>query len=155
MKPLIVGETNPYGADPKYALYPFPRSATGHRLCSKILCVPDNVYLEYFERVNLCTGKWKIAAARKRARELVRAEEPMKESRLFVLLGAKVAHAFGLEFEPFTCRNNYRLAPDGIGCIATVQLPHPSGLNRMWNEPGAYDRAHQLLLDNGAFTHLP
>ena len=33
MKPLLVGEANPYyRGDDRYALYPYPERASGHRL---------------------------------------------------------------------------------------------------------------------------
>jgi hypothetical protein len=36
-KIVLVGESNPYGADPYYALYPAPDGSAGHRLCCLVL----------------------------------------------------------------------------------------------------------------------
>jgi hypothetical protein len=52
-KPLLVGEVNPYGGDPYYALYPAPDGCSGHRLCYLILGMRREDYLESFERINL------------------------------------------------------------------------------------------------------
>lgn len=69
MKPLLVGEANPYGGDPAYALYPYPRGCSGHRLCEKVMGLTDREYLDCFERVNLCPTKWSMRQARARAVE--------------------------------------------------------------------------------------
>jgi hypothetical protein len=130
MKPLLVGELNPYGLDPRYALFPKPERSAGGRLCYKILGYRFAAeYLKDFDRVNLCTGKWTVAAARERATELKCAPRPT------ILLGVKACNAFGVAFHPFRVTNNY------------LVLPHPSGLNRLWNEPGAFERARQAIAD--------
>ena len=67
MKPLLVGETNPYGGADEFALYPSPPGCTGHRLCHLILQLDADEYLERYDRANLCVGKWRIADAREAA----------------------------------------------------------------------------------------
>ena len=54
---LLVGEVNPYGADPRMALYHLPRGASGDRL-REILGLDDATYIRRLSRVNLCTGRW-------------------------------------------------------------------------------------------------
>jgi hypothetical protein len=135
--PLLVGEANPYGADPRYALYPYPERASGHRLATLILGLTPHEYLRRFERVNLCPQKWSMKVARPRALEL-EAANPYR--RPFVLLGRKVADAFGLDIPFFS---GYAL--DG-GPFKYYLIPHPSGLCREWNAPDAVQRA-RLLLD--------
>lgn len=130
--PVLVGELNPYGSDPEMALYPLPRNASGNRL-RLILDLTDLEYLDY-RRVNLCTGKWGIRAARAAAAEVLEHEDVC----FAVLLGAKVCSAFGVPYEPFTVR------PSGRG-YPLVVLPHPSGLNRAWNEPGAVEQARLAI----------
>ncbi len=137
MKPLLVGELNPYGADPRYALFPYPERSAGGRLCHKILATHRADYLRSFDRVNLCTGKWTVAAARERATELRCAPRPT------ILLGVKVCNAFGVAFHPFEVVDGY------------LVLPHPSGLCRLWNEPGAYDRARAAVTAFVANTEKP
>ena len=38
-RPIIVGEANPYGGDPAYALYPIPENSAGGRLCRLIMAL--------------------------------------------------------------------------------------------------------------------
>jgi hypothetical protein len=140
MKPLLVGESNPYGANPEFALYPAPRGCSGDRLCRLVLRMDPDAYLDAFERVNLCAGKWSMKAARARAGELLAS----RAAGVTVLLGARVCNAFGLAFVPFS------VVPGGDQVVAI--LPHPSGLSRAWNEPGAYDRARSVLISAGAIS---
>jgi hypothetical protein len=133
MKPIIVGESNPYGSDPKFALYPAPDGCSGHRLATLILGMSRKDYLDSFERVNLCEGKWSIRAAREKVCELRRGE-----SLRFVLCGRKVSDAFGVPFIPYTA-----LWQSGDHFAV---IPHPSGLCRLWNEPRAFEKARSAVL---------
>jgi hypothetical protein len=129
-----VGEANPYGDDPYFALYPAPDGCSGYRLCCLILRMRISDYLREFERVNLCWRDWDAKEARQRALELSIIPRPK------ILLGAKVAKSFG--FTPF---RPFELVDDKV-----VVLPHPSGLSRSWNDPGAYQRARgfvQLIVE--------
>lgn len=141
-KPLLVGEVNPYGSRPKYALYPEPERATGDRLCRLVMGLEHDDYLERFDRANLCTGKWSAPAARSRAIDLIVevGHHPI------VLLGVKVAGAFGVDKAPFQVIRHYIA---GAAPRTVVVLPHPSGLCRAWNVPGAFDRARAVLREAG------
>lgn len=119
-KVVLVGESNPYGSDPYYALYPSPYGSAGWRLCCLILRMFRKDYLESFERVNLCGERWSVRAARAAAQGL---EVP---GGRYVLCGAKVCAGFGQEFKPFT-----RVRPIP-GEVEYLILPHPSGLCRLW-----------------------
>lgn len=127
---LLVGESNPYGADPYFALYPEPPGCAGARLCA-ILGMTDREYLHTFDRCNLTTLVWSLPSARQAATRLT--------AEYRVLLGARVAAAHGLTFEPFC-----NVQDDGW---RGVILPHPSGRSRLWNEPGAAARARKLVLE--------
>lgn len=127
MKPLLVGEANPYGGDPYYALYPLPENASGGRL-ARILGLSDQRYLDAFDRRNLCPMEWNMKDARANAAAILASERTA-----VILLGAKVAKAFGLDYAPFT--RHQRL----------LILPHPSGLNRIWNMRGSVARARELV----------
>jgi uracil-DNA glycosylase len=89
----------------------------------------------------------------KKARD--RAQELQKERRLFVLLGAKVCDAFGVPFEPFTIQVKTTSAAVAILLKVPHQewtfvvLPHPSGRNRLWNDPLAVDKARKVLKEAG------
>lgn len=130
-KPLIVGELNPYGGDPYYALYPSPDGCSGHRLCCLVLKMRRAQYLESFDRVNLCAGKWSLRDARAAAKYLW--EQP--SAPRFVLLGAKVAKAFEVPFVP------NEISEGGTILV----LNHPSGLCRAWNQDGAVERAREAV----------
>lgn len=134
-RPVLVGESNPYGGDPYYALYPSPDGCSGHRLCRLILGMSRRAYLDTFERVNLVDGKWNMRDARRKAADLI--TEYADGGRL-ILLGAKVCSAFDLRFEPFEV---YDLCG-----IDVAVLPHPSGLCRLWNVAGAFARARAAVL---------
>lgn len=132
MKPLLVGELNPYGPSADFALYPSPTGSAGWRLCHKVLGLDEETYLIAYDRMNLCAHRWSIRAARDVA-ALIRAE---REGGVLVLLGAKVCSAFGWAYQPFTqVRENAELPP------RAVILPHPSGRSRAWQEPHAVWKA--------------
>ncbi len=129
-KPLLVGEANPYGGDPYFALYPSPEGCSGHRLCCLILGMERAVYLEVFDRQNLCPSRWDMRAARKRAQELRTYKGPL------ILFGAKVARAFEFDpFEPFTIADGGK----------TLVLPHPSGLSQFWHLQDAIPKTRLLM----------
>lgn len=136
MKPLLVGELNPYGPDPQFALWPDPPGCAGWRLCHVILGMEEREYLRAFDRANLCLGGWSLTAARSRADELVR------ERTAIVALGAKVASAFRVPFKPY--RDFIRcLVGSHVAHIAV--LPHPSGRCRLWNDQANVNRARQFV----------
>lgn len=132
LRPLLVGEANPYGEDLKYALYPLPEQAAGARL-ARILQLSKTSYLRAYDRENLCPMAWSMKVARENARRIDEAR-----AGVVVLLGRKVATAFCLEkAPPYTAVGRY------------VILPHPSGLNRVWADPTAAVRAREVLRTSG------
>jgi len=138
-KPLLIGEANPYSGNPKLALFPWPASSAGGRLCRVVLGLAPRQYIRWFDRVNLCAGEWNAREAREAAKQIF--VDRFKPERVNVLLGAKVARAFGYDFEPFLVERG--------SCGSVVILPHPSGRCRTWNEPGAVDRAREALRKSG------
>lgn len=124
---VFVGESNPYG-DEGFALYHLPRNASGNRL-REILGLSDVEYSK-LAKVNLCTGVWRMPAARRSAAEL------RTKYSVVVCLGGKVRLAFNAP-APFCTETT-----DGL---TLVSIPHPSGLNRNWDEPGSHERARALL----------
>jgi len=129
---LLVGETNPYGSSPAFALFHLPRHASGNRL-REHLGLNDGHY-EQIMKANLCTGKWGMRAARVEAAKL----EDLQHLETIVMLGTKVKTAFGLNNLPF-----FRAVQ--ILEHTYVSLPHPSGLNRLWNDPLARYQARDVL----------
>lgn len=142
MKPLLVGEDNPYGSDSEFALYPSPVGCAGWRLCTMILGLAEGDYLERFDRVNLCPSRWDKAYAE------ARAEEIMASDRLvIVLFGAKVREAFGVDRSAVF--STIARSQPVIGRRFVV-LPHPSGRCTIWNDPAAVRKARELLHVEGA-----
>lgn len=133
LMPTLVGESNPYGSPPCYALYPEPDGCAGHRLCTKILGMTRNDYLDSFFRVNLCNnGKWSMKTARHNSLALGQWPGGV------ILLGSKVCKAFDFPFHPF----HIDLSNRG----KMLCLPHPSGLCRLWHEPGYINRARAAVI---------
>lgn len=130
MKPLLVGEANPYGTDPEFALYPLPENASGGRL-ARILGLSRGEYLRRFDRCNLCPSVWSAPTARAAAADICAGPY-----RVVIALGTKVARAFGYAYEPVT-----RPRP------GLILLPHPSGLNRAWADPTLAPRVRALLAE--------
>lgn len=125
----LVGEVNPYGGDDHYAMYPAPDGCSGHRLCCLVLGMYRNEYLDCFLRTNLCVRSWSMPQAVERARQL------RKNAGRLVLCGAKVARAFMVRYDPFTCHEDDRI----------LVFPHPSGLCRTWSVPGTIDLARATM----------
>lgn len=122
----VIGEMNPYGADPDMALYPLPYGASGDRLRRIMgLSMADYIALT---RLNLCVGKWSIVAARRTVAEWFRPNYDV-----IVMLGRKVALACASTLVAFET--------DGY----LVALPHPSGRNLVWNAPDSVERARSVL----------
>jgi hypothetical protein len=146
MKPMLVGEANPYGADPEFALYPDPSGCAGHRLCHKVMGLDPDDYLARFQRVNLCPSAWSLKVARTKAFGLK--VYNIDADVTTVLLGAKVCAAFEVAFVPFTTVG--RRARTGQPVY--VVLPHPSGLSRAWSKRGAFERARKTLREAGVLS---
>lgn len=141
MSVLLVGEDNPYGSDPRFALYPSPDGCSGHRLM-KILGLPVAQYVD-LERVNLCdSGAWSMKAARKRAKDIA---TELTEARTIVMCGRKVADAFGYELPFFSHSKSCDYASLGVGRHTFVSIPHPSGRNTIWNAIGCVARARDIM----------
>jgi hypothetical protein len=134
---LLLGEDNPYGSDPSFALYCYPIGCAGYRL-RRILGLPQHQYLA-LHRGNLCDGPWSMKEARRRAALLVC--EPTAPWRTIVMLGRKVADAFGYEQPFFTSAP----APRTDGEMRLVSLPHPSGRNAGSWTGNARERAREIL----------
>ena len=135
---LLLGEQNPYGGDPEMALYPHPDGSAGQRLAEVVLGLKRADYLRRFDRANVLDrgGRWSAPEAREAA-----ARKVFGRHRV-VALGAKVAAALRLPTTPFV---EHEVPLPGFGTRRVLVLPHPSGLCRVWNEPGAHERARALV----------
>jgi hypothetical protein len=159
MKPLLVGESNPYQTNEedamRYALYPEPARCSGWRLCHVVMELDARTYLRSFDRIDLCHPKWSLAQARMKAQQIV---FERNADDVIVLCGQKVARAFGVPYEPFTIEQGIH---NPIGTFIRYSrgprlliLPHPSGLNRAWHQPGAVERARAVLRAGGVLPEV-
>ena len=132
---ILVGECpGPSVPEEKaHPLFPLPESSSGGRLL-RVIGWGRSEYLRRFDRANLFRShqpKWSADAALDSADALVESVlEDAGPTHLtdFVLLGMRVAVAFRREdFGPMVSLGFW-------GGTATV-VPHPSGLNRWYNEP--------------------
>ena len=136
---LLLGEDNPFGSDPEFALHCYPPRCSGDRL-RRILGLPEYLYLA-LHRKNLCDGSWSKPRAKARVWELLSPEAPW---RVIVLLGRKVTETFetiALEGVPLVAFSSRGCCPG----MTLVSLPHPSGRNAaLWNLK-ARDRAREIM----------
>lgn len=138
MNPLLIGMNNPLSRHPSDALWPDPPGCTGHRLWEMLRrecgLTPDE-YVSTFDRVNLVTGPWNAVGARLAARSL-RVEIA---GRRAAMLGRGVWTAFRLPI----------VAPlDGLrhGETTLLYVPHPSGMNRWYNDEANCRSAARAIL---------
>lgn len=137
MKTLLLGEDNPYGSEPEFALYCYPVGCSGYRL-RRILGLPQHKYLA-LPRMNLCdSGAWSMKVARQRTRGLL---APSVGWDVIVMLGRKVADAFDYTQPFFT----HVAVPRTGGETHLVSLPHPSGRNASAWSGKAPQRAREIL----------
>lgn len=133
MKPIIVGEQPSKTGDPSKPI----EGRIGRRL-AECCGLSFDEYLRTFDRVNLLPKRieygpergngdaFNVRLAKGAARSLVGS---WSSGRVFLILGKRAASAFGLvEVEYFDA------CPLGSGIKAFV-VPHPSGINRWWNDP--------------------
>lgn len=83
---------------------------------------------------------WPRSYAERRAAELMNSKQDALGP--WLLLGARVAEAFGIDRGPGEWLQWYK-SPQTRAHLVTV--PHPSGLNRWWNEPANVAAAEELL----------
>jgi len=140
MKPLIVGQA-PGPSEDGWPLM----GRCGDRLAVLFgLSVAE--YAIIFERVNLLPkfpGKKGKGDAFDRRNAAIAARNikigfRMSSRPFSILLGRNVAEAFGFEYRPLGVQRHHELGH-------LVFLPHPSGINRWWNEPENVWRAKKLL----------
>ena len=132
-KIIIIGMDNPQGNDP---LSTVPVGGTGHRLWQLAAArtgITEEEWLLRIDRRNLCAGKWSPAEAQIAA-DAMRSE---LEGQVVIALGMEVSACLGLSGAVLTWHPTE----------SWVRIPHPSGLNRWYNDP-AHEAAVQILLED-------
>ena len=159
-KVVLIGEDNPYGADPRHALFCWPERSAGWNLAHRILGLRRGTYLRKTVRYNLCEGKWSAPAARERAHEILVQHANQTANDVLVLLGRRVVGAFyggpdgcpQSDWPPAFTTGHAAYAPlngretlDSHRGDNLIILPHPSGRNLIWNDPMAVPKARALF----------
>lgn len=128
MKPLIVGE-----APSKNEVTARPiEGRVGKRLAA-VCGMELAAFLAHFERVNLLHVRqdtkekgfeFDLKAARVEAERL---RDNFKEDQIVILLGGRVAEAFHV--------HDHYFVETRVNFARLYIVPHPSGVNRWWNDP--------------------
>lgn len=126
---IIVGMNNPHSDSPRSALLPYPKNSAGWRLwkmCHDVSGVSRAEFRRSLEFVNLCDARvWCPLAARRKWEAL----ESAYAGRTVVMCGRLVLAA------SWRTRGGvgrwYASGGGGRWCY----IPHPSGLNREYNDP--------------------
>ncbi len=128
-KVVVVGEAPGAAGRADLPLYPLPPGCAGHRLF-KMTALPNmRTYLTLLFRANLLSYNPGPNWPKREAHIAAMAMLPFLRERQVVLLGRKVARAFGVGQYSFMEWNNYRDLCD------VAVLPHPSGRN-LWYQDG-------------------
>jgi len=138
MRPILVGEAPGPNTDPYRPLNCDESTSAGGRL-RDIMRIDRDQYNMMFDKINLMPLKpdrWSIPESREKADKLMR----FLYNRDVFLLGKRVAHAFGMMERQFF---------DGLHCGQTVLyvVPHPSGLNRWYNDAENVEISRQFWHD--------
>ena len=146
-KPLLIGQAPPPSFEdrPHSPLYPYPSTGTGGRL-AKLMNLDALTYLKTFQRINLLrvfpggrrrpggtrVDHWPKAEAR-RAADLI---APLLGDKQVILVGRNVARAFGLQLRGWHEWSSYVVSypPDQPVHFQVAVIPHPSGLNRWYQD---------------------
>lgn len=145
---LLVGELNPYGAQPGYALYYQPENSAGGRLQRLILGLAARRWYLPIWRTNLCVGTWDDDEARQRMVRLTSTSAPW---RTIVLLGKRVAAAYSSGqrlwpgVDPFVVRQHATISTAITAAFSILPLPHPSGRNASSWHDADIERAREIL----------
>lgn len=127
-RPVLIGMNNPLRTEPHFALYPAPPRCTGHRIWQMLherTGCSTRDYLRSFDRRNLLD---ELTWDERRAREASAGLWRELEGRRVAVLGASVRRVLWLvDSPPLRWQHT-----DGVDWFL---LPHPSGLNRWYNDP--------------------
>lgn len=147
VRPLLIGMNNPQGSHP---LWPDPPGCTGHRIWEmihEITGCEKRQYLRVFERDNLVDERaWCAVAGRARREAFL----TRMQGRTTVLLGVAVPSCLGLYRPPWgswaaTPRRDLFADSDFLEKSRYCIIPHPSGLNRFYNDPNDRTQIATLL----------
>lgn len=144
-RPLIVGYAPSRTSDPKRPL----SGPCGDRLAD-LMGVSALDFVRRFERVNVFDA-WPGKDGKGDGFDPLAAFDRAKEidirGRKVLLLGRRVAAAFGLECALEPCVPKLVEFPPSEFVSIVVMVPHPSGVNLWWNSEENRERARKALRD--------
>jgi len=140
MKPLIIGE-----APSKNETTPRPIEGRIGRKLAKFSSLTFEEFLETFDRVNLLEVRqdtkekgFQFNAAEAAVNAMRMINNMFDDGRVVLLLGKRVAHAFGAHADYFQVQH--------LGTKAHVYVvPHPSGVNHYWNHSDNCEKVRQFF----------
>lgn len=144
-RPVFIGQAASRRGDPTKPLTGRP----GRKLAGLASMTPMEFYLSTV-RVNLLPrymgsrGRGDAFPMREARRNATRMA-PLLDGRTVVFVGRKVADAFGCRKGWFDWDEGYFVTGDGTVHIHYAVVPHPSGLNRFWNDPYNAREASRFL----------
>lgn len=145
-RPLMIGQSPGPSTHPDLPLFPRPLSSAGGKLWGMTGLTLEQ-YMRAFDRVNLLythqgqfptTPEDRFPAGK--ARAAAEAMRPFLHQREVLIVGRDVAVAFGHEEEPWL-----KWRQCGPWGYRYALLPHPSGRNHWYNEPGNRSAACKFL----------
>ena len=138
MKILLIGQAPGRRGDSTEPL----QGRIGEKLTA-LFGLNEQQYLEQFDRMNVLDfwpgrsgkgDKFPIHDAKRMASN----KSANLSGRRILFIGIATASAFGFEYAPL----KWRKFNGGRAAI----LPHPSGVNRWWNDPGNRKRASRFMM---------
>lgn len=125
--PLLLGLDNPHSKDPRDALLHRPRGSTGHRLFELSRMSLEDYYSK-FDRANVCD----LMTTR---------DDAIIRGRTVLVLGTETWKRLELGTPPVLFKNKHDFWIDST----FILLPHPSGLNRFYNDPANCRKVTRVL----------
>lgn len=139
VKPILIGSDNPHSSDPTMALTPYIPGTTGHRIWKMLNGrVPSATHQDYvtaFQRVNL--EDFPLMESSSGSVIIPNELQKIMKRSTVVLFGDNVRRAFGLP--------KLFLHPIERDGVVYRQVPHPSGVNRFYNDPTMRELVAMLL----------
>lgn len=146
---LLVGEMPGENTSDRLPMFPYPAGSAAGRLL-RLSGMTPGMYLGRFWRRNLFTSydpRWNSVAAKTKAEEVREWTRKVDGSIRVILLGTKVAAAFGI---PMWGRASETTPTNNLVEYATI--PHPSGRNPIYNQEKAKQAAQLAMMWAGGFV---
>ena len=130
MKPVIIGQMPSCHEDEGIAL-PVRSGSSGHRLC-QLMEVNETTLRRDFVLMNVSARYDPDGFSPEYHKTEVKNFLPLLSGRKVIMLGPAVAAAFGISRDEYSFGEWFDHAEEHmLICV----IPHPSGLNRLYNDP--------------------